>query len=231
MLRRKADVIPAPTPDTAPIPPAQFVNDADDDVNADFEETVESREARKPNIDHLEDALTTLDDGTLVPLFGVGDKIVIERRATILPGSPWLDTATYTVTDIDDVSGDLKLVSDGYGHSAMSNFVKGTAAGYRFKIPSGSSIGKKRRGVKGRGRRKVAAPAPVSSPTPDTTLEKRGRGRPKGSKNRPKDVIDAERRAKATARKAKRDATAKRYEEKRAAAKRAAPKKRRSKIA
>lgn len=222
MPRRKKDAPDLEIELITPAPPV-FINEDDElDVNVDFEETVDAREGRKPNIDHLDDAIAVLEDGSVIPLFGVGDKLVIERRASILPGNPWLDTQTYTVTDIDDVTGDLKLMSDGYGHSAMSNFIKGLAAGYRFKLPSGSAIGKKRRGVKGRGRKPKIAATPVAAaptaPAPDGQV-KRGRGRPPGTKNRPKAVIEAERRARAAARKAKRDETQRKADEKRAAAK------------
>ena len=43
-------------------------------------EVIPCQDDRKPQIDWLEDAVTVLEDGTMLPLFNVGDKIVIERH-------------------------------------------------------------------------------------------------------------------------------------------------------
>lgn len=57
----------------------------------------------KPPIDHLEDGAATLEDGTVVPLFDVGDRIVVERWPLISGSLPtWLDTRAYIVKGIDD---------------------------------------------------------------------------------------------------------------------------------
>lgn len=152
-----------------------------------------SRDARKPDLTHLDDAVTLHPDGSADVHFDVGSRIVIERYALTIPGNPWLDTQTYTVQSIDPVSGVLQLWNPDLYQAALANFRLGLANGFKFKLASsrGNSIGKKKRG------------RPRKNPLPDTTAapvpasEKKGRGRPKGVKNRSKDVIIAERKAKA----------------------------------
>lgn len=222
--KKKIDEIVAP-PSAPAAPIAVDVATIEDEVG-EFDESSDARNARRPDVSHLDDALADVD-GTLVPLFGIGDKIVIERTNILHPDRPWLDTQTYTVQDIDDVTGDLKLWNDGFQQFAASNFIQGIAYGYVFKLPSGTRIGKTRRGGGKRGRKvaRVASSAPAT-PEPKVPLVteaevpvKRGRGRPPGSKNRPKAVIEAERRTKAKTASAKMTATQRRAEEKRAAKK------------
>lgn len=154
-------------------------------------------EARKPDISRLHPAVEEVD-GELLPLFAVGDRIVIERHAHSLPGSPWLDTQTYVVQDIDDETGVLRLWNTGQNQFAMGNFITGPARGddYRLAGDRRNPIGKRKRG---RPRKNPVEPvAPVVDGTPLPV--KRGRGRPKGVKNRPKEVIAAERAARRTKR-------------------------------
>lgn len=142
----------------------------------------ESKRA-KPDISSLEDAVDVSDDGTVTFIPVVGGKVVIER---CVESGDWLDTNLYTVTDIDTESGALRLIRDEFGHNAMSNYMEGILRGYVFKLPP-----KKGPIVK----RKVRVSRKVKDATitiPDPNLPKKGRGRPKGSKNRPKDVIQAE---------------------------------------
>lgn len=164
-----------------------------------------AKAANKPMIDHLPDAVEKDDMGIPTLLAKPGDKIVIERVATVLQGKPWLDTKTYVIESIDAGSGHLNLWDDDLGRSATSNFIKGIAAGYRFKLPTlkGLSIGKKKRG---RPRKNpTGAPEPEKSVQlgPDGKPVAKKRGRPPGSKNRDKDTIKAEKRAKLEKRKTK----------------------------
>lgn len=165
-----------------------------------------ARLASKPILDVLEDAVEVDDNG--VPVFTVapGDKVVIERYATILRGSPWLDTKVYTVESIDGVTGTLHLWDDDGKCYAMSNYITGTAAGFKFKVPpaKGNMPTSQRR----RGRPRKVIPAGQEKPSePSLDAEgkpiKKKRGRPPGVKNRPKDVIVAERRAKVKSKKRK----------------------------
>ncbi|NCA17944.1 MAG: hypothetical protein EBS90_13035, partial [Betaproteobacteria bacterium] len=68
------------------------------------EESAAPREATRPDISRLHDAVA---DG--VPLFGPGDRIIIERRAVVLKGTPYLDTRTYRVRSVDPETGLMRL--------------------------------------------------------------------------------------------------------------------------
>ena len=165
-----------------------------------------ARLASKPVLDHLEDAVEVDDLG--IPTFTVapGDKVVVERYATILRGSPWLDTKVYTVESIDGVTGTLRLWDDDDKCHAMTNYITGFAAGFKFKVPpvkGGVPTSQRRRGRP----RKILPPGQEKPSTPilgeDGQPVKKKRGRPPGVKNRPRDVIVEERRAKVKAKKSK----------------------------
>lgn len=164
-----------------------------------------TKAVNKPMIDHLPDAVSKDEMGLPTLLAKPGDKIVIERVASVLNNKPWLDTKTYVIESIDSGTGHLKLWDEDLGRSATSNFIKGLAAGYRFKLPNlkGLSIGKKKRG---RPRKNPTGAPEVAKPVqlgPDGKPIAKKRGRPAGSKNRDRDVIKAEKRAKLEARKTK----------------------------
>lgn len=158
----------------------------------------------KPMIDHLPDAVEKDEMGMLTLLAVPGEKIIIERLATILKGKPWLDTKTYTIETIDAATGDLSLWDDDLGRSAMSNFIQGTKLGYRFKLPAGRvGIGHRKRGRPRKNPTGVPEEAkPVQLDANGQPIKKK-RGRPPGSKNRDRDVIVAEKKAKIEARKTK----------------------------
>jgi len=160
-----------------------------------------ARNARKPDISWLEDGTVVTDEGRL-PLFAIGDKIVIERYCSMLEGSPWLDTKTYEVTGIDDETGNLQLWNPDLKQHAMSNFKFGLDKGQVIKLaPEKGNIGGRKRG---RPRKNpVGKPAPTLAPGE----KKRGRGRPPGSKNRPKAEILKDRELKKLERGAKKQAT------------------------
>lgn len=158
----------------------------------------------KPMIDHLPDAVEKDEMGMLTLLAVPGEKIIIERLATILKGKPWLDTKTYTIETIDGATGDLGLWDDDLHRSAMSNFIQGTKLGYRFKLPAGRvGIGQRKRGRPRKNPTGVPEEAkPVQLDANGQPIKKK-RGRPPGSKNRDRDVIVAEKKAKIEARKTK----------------------------
>lgn len=110
--------------------------------------TPEQREARrlskKPNIDHLEDALV-LVEGQPVPLFACNDKIVVERKISFVESQPWLDTRVYTVRSIDDETGVCRVYDDELMHYAFVGFKDPTQ---RFKLASGKDpLGKRKKKV------------------------------------------------------------------------------------
>lgn len=147
---------------------------------------------KKPNIDRLVDAVVHLEDGTPVFVPDIGEKVIIERHSNILPGWGWLDTRVYIVRFIDHDTGHLRLWDPEAQHFALSNFIEGPKRGYRFKLPPVNgrleSPGKRRR------RRSAAEKAAEGEAAPQP---KKRRGRPAGVKNRPKDVIAAEKADKA----------------------------------
>lgn len=175
--------------------------------DTDSEETLAElsdaeREARKPDISRLPPAISP--EG--MPAFRIGERIVIERRASILNHKPYLDTRTYMVMGINTETGALSLYDESLRQMAQSNYITGANRGYVFKLAGRHAISTKRK--RGRPRKnpiEMETPVDPNAPPP----EKKKRGRPKGSKNRDQDTIKAEKKAKLAARmerKAKRKA-------------------------
>lgn len=88
-----------------------------------------ARLVSRPNIEHLADAV--VDGKFVVP---VGGRLVIDRLASVLPCSPWLDTRCYVVKAIDHETGNVALFDEELWHNALSNFKQGLRAGYIFKV-------------------------------------------------------------------------------------------------
>lgn len=171
------------------IPPALDAMQTELNTMLEVEAVSGSYDSRKPDISRLPLATVTDADGGVLPLFDVGDKIVIERHAGMLTGRPWLDTQTYVVQHINDDNGDLKLWNPDLLQFALGNFIKGPARGddYRLAVAGTPTVGKRKRG------------RPRKNPVQRVAQageKKRGRGRPAGSKNRDKDVIKEEKIAK-----------------------------------
>ena len=150
-----------------------------------------ARLASKPNIDHLPDAVEKDELGRMVLLAKPGEKIVIERYATILRNNPWLDTKSYTVVSIDEATGRVYLWDDELQRRAMTDYVQALKVGHRIKLPTARTVitTKRKRGRPKKNKSvEQAAPAPAG--------EKKRRGRPKGAKNRTKEEIAAEKAVK-----------------------------------
>jgi hypothetical protein len=166
----------------------RFAGLKDDDDDNDLSAALKPKAPRDmPKIDHLSDAIVVADDGTLDVKVLVGSRILIERRSSVLNGGPWLETKMYDVREIDPEIGLLKLWDQELHHHARENYKIGLDVGSKYKLPP----------VKGRW---DAAPklVPVKPQQPvvlnaEGDPVKKGRGRPKGSKNRSKDEIKAER--------------------------------------
>jgi hypothetical protein len=144
----------------------------------------------KPDISRLPDAIV---GG--VAQFSEGDKIVIERYSSFLRGKPYLDTKTYRVVRLDEFTGRIHLFDEQLDQNAIMNWKESLKFGTVFKLAVGKvdvSTKKKR----GRPRKNpVDFPAEVK---PEG--EKRGRGRPKGAKNRDKETIATEKAERKAAR-------------------------------
>ena len=174
-----------------------ITNDEFDDVTR-HEHREKAKAANKPAIDHLPDAVKKDEFGMLTLLAKPGEKIIIERVASILSNKPWLDTKTYVINTIDAASGDVNLWDDDLKRFAQTNYIKGTQVGYRFKLANqkGLQIGKKKRG---RPKKNATGIPELIKPV---VLDINGlpvklkRGRPPGIKNRDKETIKTEKRAK-----------------------------------
>lgn len=174
-----------------------ITNDEVDDVTRVTRQE-QAKATNKPAIDHLPDAVKKDEFGMLILLAKPGEKIIIERVASILSNKPWLDTKTYVINTIDAASGDVNLWDDDLKRFAQTNYIKGTQVGYRFKLANqkGLQIGKKKRG---RPRKNPTDAPELAKPVQlgaDGLPVVKKRGRPAGIKNRSKDVIHAEKRAK-----------------------------------
>lgn len=143
----------------------------------------------KPDISHLPDALS---GGW--PTFKEGDLIVIERYADCLRGRPYLDTRTYRVKSVDLVTGRVELYDDCMKQHAMDNWRQGIRIGQVYKFAKGGPVTTKKK--RGRPRKSPVETDVQPVIKVEEVKAKRGRGRPKGVKNRPKEVIEAERKAK-----------------------------------
>lgn len=152
----------------------------------------EKAQRKRPDITHLSMAVD--DTGVFIP--GVGEKVVVEKVSSPIKGiSHWLDTSVYVIKEFDDETGNLKMWNEEFGGFLKINYIDALAAGYSFRLPPGRGPFIKR---KSRGRvptKKVV----VQERSSDQTGQKR-RGRPKGSKNRSKDEIMAEKTERKAAR-------------------------------
>lgn len=180
---------PVPTPQATPDEevdnePLELIDEAEQDPTATPEQREQRRLSRKPRIDHLPDGVALLDDGTVLPLFDVGSRIVAERHTALLPGMPWLDTRVYRVRSIDDETGTVSCDDEELRHHAAIGF-KHPLTRIKLAPDRGNPFRAPRRPNAGAGQR---SPDRQAEPAGD----KKRRGRPKGSKNRDKATIDAE---------------------------------------
>ncbi len=169
-------------------------NEINDAFLIDEPLTFTEREARKPDISRLPDAV----DINGIPSFDIGEKIIIERRSVVLEGRPYIDTKTYTVKSLNVNTGDMLLFDESLHQSAMSNYIEGLKKGFVFKLSRGNQISTKKK--RGRPRKNPivdkVAQAELAAQNNDGVQIKRKRGRPPGTKNRDKATIKAEKKAK-----------------------------------
>jgi hypothetical protein len=130
-----------------------------------------------------------------------GDFLVMERKLLTQESRPWLDTKCYEIISEPTEAGDMRLLECIRRCNALLNWKKAIEYGYDMRCPPKGknpetlfqSHGKRRR------RRRFVKPVEhtensstaqlVSSDIQNT--QKRGRGRPKGSKNRSQEEITA----------------------------------------
>ena len=146
-----------------------------------------AKAANKPMIDHLPDAVEKDENGILTLLAGPGEKLIVERFATVLSHKPWLDTKTYTIQSVDVGSGFVSLWDDDLHRDATTNYIEGLKAGYRFKLVTkkGMQIGAKKRGRPKKNPTVEAKPVELDA---NGQPIKKKRGRPPGVKNKSKEI-------------------------------------------
>lgn len=191
--KTKNEAAPEETTDeSTPLPPTPTALDLDSASDRVSKEQLDAmlgspQPVNKPDISRLPDALVCGK-----PVFGPGDKIVVERYATCLTHRPYLDTRTYKVLSVDTSTGKVVLWDEALNQYGSTNYVQGSAAGYVFKMAMGNAVATKKK----RGRPRKNPIVPVTEGAAAGDEPKRGRGRPKGSKNRPKEEVRAEKAAK-----------------------------------
>lgn len=167
-------------------------------------------QARKPPTAHLQEAIVWPPGMSVpVPAFDVGTRVVVEQRSSFLDPrpdpldeastvrEPWLRTVVGTVTEIDDEAG-LFWVNDEASDQRWPRIncfsfdprrgcvvLMAPARGNPFDVSA----------VLAAARAAQRAAREAEDATLRASGQKRGRGRPPGAKNRPKDVVKAEREA------------------------------------
>lgn len=166
----------------------------DPSVNLSREASRARWQARRPSVAHLQRAIVSqtgeVNEATgehemlVLPLFDVGDRVVVDVCTRFLNGDPWLHTLVGRVRSIDDDTGLVSLIdeeSDPRSQAVRWVSFKDDLHDFRLAPAKGDPFAVSA----------VRAPKPVAVPVEG----KRGRGRPKGSKNRSKEEILAEREA------------------------------------
>jgi hypothetical protein len=160
--------------------------------------TPEERESRRtqnrPDITWLKSAIV---DGKFT--LHKNDFLVMERRLITQESRPWLDTKCYQIISEPTEDGDMRLLECIRQCNALLNWKKAIEYGYDMRVPPKGrnpetlfqSLGKRRR------RKRFLKPQEPVENSSTTQLvssdscdqKKRGRGRPKGSKNRPSEEV------------------------------------------
>jgi len=189
-----------PDPETVTSEPEEVTTDESEetvDISANLShEAMRARwQARRPGIAHLKPAVISQpgelnpDTGLMamltLPLFDVGDRIVVDVRTDLLNGDPWLHTLVGKVRSIDDDTGVVSLYDEESDiRNPMVRWVSylNPLQDFRLAPPKGDPFA-------------VSAIKAATKPEPKPGEVKRGRGRPPGAKNRSKEEIAAERDA------------------------------------
>jgi hypothetical protein len=162
-------------------------------------------QSRRPRIDHLPTGSVHVpvmldDDGSVealaqvLPIFDVGDRIVVERRTDLLDGQPWLDTLVGRVFSIDDDTGVVCMLDEESDprcpvrrYVSLRNELHDVRLAPARGNPFNAGLARAQLKEQERQRQaKLLQEQGLEAPA------KRGRGRPAGSKNRPKEVVAAE---------------------------------------
>lgn len=171
-------------------------------------------QARRPPTAHLRPGLVWPPGHSgPVPLFNVGDRIVAECRTALLEARPdplcpdrtvrhpWLRTVVGRVVDIDDDTGLVRGIDEAsdprWPRDFLANMYTGLCA---FFLPPRVGNPFDVSAVIAAARAADRAAREATDAAARAAGTKRGRGRPPGAKNRPKEVIREEREKIAKAR-------------------------------
>lgn len=188
----------APEPETVTSEPEEVTTDESEEtvdvsVNLSHEAMRARWQARRPGIAHLKPALVEVlgepDErgfrrAEMFPVFDIGDRIVVDVRTRLLNGDPWLHTLVGKVRSIDDDTGIVSLMDEESDiRNPMVRWVSFMDELQDFRLAPAKGD-------------PFAVSAIKAATKPVVPVEgKRGRGRPKGSLNRSKEEIAAERDA------------------------------------
>jgi hypothetical protein len=107
-----------------------------------------------------------------------------------------MDTKTFVVDSIDGATGNIYLHDIELCRQSMTNIPLALKYGHRFKLPTARMVDLTSKRKRGRPRKVVEASSTPPPPPSEGEATPKRRGRPKGSKNRPAEVREAERAAK-----------------------------------
>lgn len=157
------------------------------------EQRFQKWQSQRPPIGHLPEAIHVPSDGSdPVPLFDVGDRIVVDCLTDLLDGLPWLQTVVGKVRSIDDTSGLVSVYDESTdARNPMVKWVSFKSNMFTLKLAPAHG-------------NPFEPPVPDRQPKPQPAEGKRSKGRPKGSLNRSKAVVKAEKEARKAEREAKR---------------------------
>jgi len=162
------------------------------DISALFdEEERQKTESKKPTLEGLSSAVKSVD-GKIVFIPEIDSRIAVEMNNVHVKSNSWLYTRVYIVKEINLENGNVRLWDEGRKQWASTNFITS------FNSPNTVSIKimpKNRTSIPEEGFpvrssktvKESIKPIVIGPKTPGK------RGRPAGSKNRPKDVVKAER--------------------------------------
>jgi hypothetical protein len=194
------------TPDEADVSLVSIIHQNDNEIvlieeDEDFSIallTPEERESRRtqnrPDISWLSPAI--VDDKFILKK---GDFLVMERKLLTQESRPWLDTKCYEIISHPTEDGNMRLLECIRRCNALLNWKTAIEYGYDLRCPPKGrnpetlflSHGKRRRKkrfVQPKEPTENSSTTQVVSSNPQNT-QKRGRGRPKGSKNRPSEEV------------------------------------------
>ena len=176
-------------------------DEVDDDVQSQIKRVLEpARAVQKPNVDNLDDAVVEVEGHGTVFLPQAGEGLIIQYPQS------YRDTTYYTIDSIDYETGMVWLWNPQRKQWACSNFKDAQKAGLVMKTPPEGASELRMALVLGQRKRGRPRKNPIDQIVAPVEKSGRGRGRPKGTKNRPKDVILEEKKQRREEKQAKAEA-------------------------